>query len=701
MASGIPKQRLVKAIISTFSEAQLRARFNLMPATNIIERLANIRKDSLEEFLNSSTKGKALFNELVKRFPKNMPRTFFLVKLPPKKYTEELEKVVSRMAKKERENALFVNSKIRAVYLEDEGDIVGDWGLLEIPVAYERRLEYQIGDPPESDHYGEFEQTYSLEHAYVWLLDDYSHGIVCCSDLAALQAILKFFRERFSLHLSVPNMTTEIFSRLIGKSEPSSATFSGFPSGIPTVTIYARNVNQSDLYQELEDDPDREQTAGFFRNDEGVLFASFGISRQYARIWTPWHYSKPWLVKASKMIIDKTKEELSTEFINDYLNYVSYFSNVTVMVSNKILNGKARKLFQKLLEEILNAYKHKNETTISFDLLYTLIDFQLKLDLQLSTHFECPNCGGGLGRCPNCLIPYSVKIKDGAIVVACPKCNREISAEDKEIICECGTELEAANLENHIQVYPGTSLQQAIEDFINQNLDELSWKGVFIIDGLVLKLIQIKEPQKELPGIIRLSQLGSWQDKARYSRRIPNPKYLQLLVMTKEKCFRNNNPPTINNCKICKASKITEAQIYKRKEVCLPRIFGLPIDEEFDGIHHGHEIADIKYEDTYNGTALSLGIHLKSRTRSRPQGLGKSVYPIKSLYTQTFYSAYQALKGDANFDVIGVSIPNAIKKEVIDSIQLLLNKLGYTLLMLEEDDWLKIFDAALETVAFE
>ena len=171
--------------------------------------------------------------------------------------------------------------------------------------------------------------------------------------------------------------------------------------------------------------------------------------------------------------------------------------------------------------------------------------------------------------------------------------------------------------------------------------------------------------------------------------------------ITKEKCYRNDSPPTIQVCEKCKASEITEKQIRKRKEVCLPRVFGLPIEEKFDGIHHGHEIADIKYKDSYNGTAIRLGIHLKSRTKSRPEGLGKSVYPIKSLYTQAFYSAYQVLKGDIDFDVIGISIPNAIRKEVVDSIQLLLNKLGYTLLVIEESDWLKIFDAALEAVAFE
>lgn len=430
MASGIPKQRLVKAISDTFSEARIRSGFNLLPTTSVVERLSDIRKDLLEEFLRSSTRGSALFKDLVERFPKNMPRTFFLVKLPPRKYTEELESIVSKLAKKERESALLVNSKIRAVFLEDEGNIVGDWGLLEVPIAYERKLEYQIGDPPESERYAEFEQTYSLEHAFLWLLDDYSHGIVCCSDLAALQAILKYSREKLSLRLAVPNMTGEIFSRLIEESETSSATFSGLPLGIPTVTVYARNVDQSELYQELEEDPDREQTAGFFRNASGDVFLSFGISRRYSRIWTPWHYSKPWLVNASKAIIDKTEEELKTEFEKDYLSYLSYFSNVDVLVGDKRLDGRARELFQILLGEILNAYRNRSETVIDSDFLRELITFQSRLDLQASFRFECQNCGGGLGRCPDCLLPYNVKNSDGVISVACPRCRREVSLDE-------------------------------------------------------------------------------------------------------------------------------------------------------------------------------------------------------------------------------------------------------------------------------
>lgn len=700
MASGIPKQRILKAITDMFSDTKIRSRFNILRSTGVVERLHDIRKDLLEDFLISSSKGRELFRELQQRFPQNMPRTFFLVKLAPRKYTEELEKVISEIAKRERDNALIVNSKIRAVYLEGDGSILSELKLLEIPLAYERKLEYQIGDPPDSVRYGEFEQTYSLEHAFIWLINDYSHGIVCCSDLAALQAILKFARDKLSLNLSVPNMTENVFSRLIEKTETSSATFSGFPTGIPTVTIYARNVGKSDLFQELESNPNREQTAGFFRNTAGELFASFGISRRYARIWTPWHYSKPWLINAGKMIIDKTNAELSSEFKMNSIGYLSYFANVTVVVDGKIINGRARKLFQRLLEEILNAYNHKNEVTIDFGFLEDLIKYQSKLDLHVFTNFECSNCGGGLGRCPECLTPYDVKNNDGAIIVTCSRCECEVLPENV-VTCECGTEMDIARLENHIQVVPGVLLQKTIENFINQNLDEFNWQGVFVIDGLLLRLVKKRNPRKDLPETIKLNQLDLWSSKARFEKRKPNQKHLTLLTITKEKCFRNGVRPTIEGCKVCMGSIITEAQIRKRKEVCLPRIFGLPIEKKFDGIHHGFEIADIKYKDAIAGKPVSIGIHLKSRTSPRPKGLGRAVYSIKSLYTQAFYSAYQVFKGDADFDVIGISIPNTISKEVVVSIQFLINKLGYSLLVLEESDWLKIFDAALEVVAFK
>ncbi|HAX70981.1 MAG TPA: hypothetical protein PK152_08010 [Anaerolineales bacterium] len=700
MASSIPKQQLIKAIVRLFSESKIRSRFGIKQLTEIEGRLWDIRKDDLEGFLSSTPKGDEFFIELKKRYPHKMPRTFFLVKVAPRIYTQEIANDIAKIAKRERGEALFFNSKIRAVFLEGEGVIMSAMGVLEIPIAYERMLEYQIGDPPDSDRYGEIERTYAVEHAFIWLLDGYSHGIVCCSDLTALQAILKFSQNKLNLPLSVPNMPEKVFSRLIEKTETSSATFSGFPAGVPTVTIYAKDVARSAIFQELENDPGREQTAGFFRDMDGDLFASFGISKRYARIWTPWHYSKPWLVNAGKAIIKRTQDELSAEFEKDVAGYLSYFSNVSVMLGDKKLNGGVRKIFQKLLEEILIAHKHGNEINIDDNFILDLIKFQSKLDLQICVQFDCQNCGGGLGRCPDCLVPYSVKIADGEVGISCAKCKREISMEF-DVSCECGSDLSIANFKNHIQIFPGPLLQNAMEGFISQNLDELNWSGAFVIDGTLLKLLRLRGRKKGIPGLIKLGDLDVWKSKAKIEKRRINNQYVELLNITKEKCFRNGVRPTLTGCKVCTSARISEEQFHKRKELCLPRIFGLPIEKKFDGIHHGREIADIKYKDTISGISVHIGIHLKSRVKSRPQkGLGRSVYSIKSLYTQTFYSAYQTLKGEVDFDVIGISIPNPVSKDVIDSIQVLINKLGYSLIVLEEKDWLQIFDAALEASAF-
>ena len=155
---------------------------------------------------------------------------------------------------------------------------------------------------------------------------------------------------------------------------------------------------------------------------------------------------------------------------------------------------------------------------------------------------------------------------------------------------------------------------------------------------MILKLLQPKISTKKLPDRIRLEELGLWRQKSRIHQRVPKQEYQYLLNMTKEKCYRHDTPPRQERCDECLASNISEKQVYMRREVCLPRIMGLAIEKDFDGIHHGYEIADIKYRDVFGELSIELGIHLKSRTKSRPRGLGRSVYVIKSLYTQVFYS---------------------------------------------------------------
>lgn len=144
-------------------------------------------------------------------------------------------------------------------------------------------------------------------------------------------------------------------------------------------------------------------------------------------------------------------------------------------------------------------------------------------------------------------------------------------------------------------------------------------------------------------------------------------------------------------------------QDFQSNGICLPRALGFPIDHKFNGIHHGHEIADVQYQDTIDGTAqpVILAIHLKSRRQSSKGGLGRGVHSIQALYTQLFYSAYVALSEAVHFDVIGISIPNNVSTSVIESMQRLLNDLGFSFLVIDEGEWMKIVDTTLEQLQFE
>jgi hypothetical protein len=70
---------------------------------------------------------------------------------------------------------------------------------------------------------------------------------------------------------------------------------------------------------------------------------------------------------------------------------------------------------------------------------------------------------------------------------------------------------------------------------------------------------------------------------------------------------------------------------------------------------------------------------------------------IRGLYTQLFFSAYQALTDpEIQFDVLGISVPNTLKQDVVESIMYLVNELGFPFLVIDEDEWVKILDGVIE-----
>ena len=50
---------------------------------------------------------------------------------------------------------------------------------------------------------------------------------------------------------------------------------------------------------------------------------------------------------------------------------------------------------------------------------------------------------------------------------------------------------------------------------------------------------------------------------------------------------------------------------------------------------------------------------------------------------------------------VSIAIPNNVKTDVTESMQRLLNDLGFSFLVIDEAEWLKIVDATLEQIQFD
>jgi hypothetical protein len=713
-ATAVPKRVLVDRIVRVIPEESIRVALHIAADTSLKQRLHDFTKAKLLALITSTPEGEQALDELERDYPLSSPPTLYLVKV---QYRPEVQDIVLRttvLADAGRPAGVDFGEDrpVRVVYTARPAYAMPfNQETTEIPLLYERRLEYTICDP-DSDEYGKRRSLYSLERAFIWIVERYSHAIACCSDFVAVRPILDFARQCLELRWALPDLTEEMLNRLAADSNPRSATFYT-PDAELAALLDVRSVTVSDPqlgdrggFQQICHDPGREQTAGFYSSHPDLVFGGLGIARRYGRIWTPAHLSRSSLVTLAIGLIGKTEQELSREYGRNLDGYVHYFRNILVTVGDHRLRGKERDTFNQLVVGILEAAKRDSrEIAIDRELLHALVEYQKPLGLTTVSEFECPECGSVVGQCPDCHLPYRAKMDGPDLVFEClnTRCRQRLNiAQGFE--CDCGQEVHLIAPENHLQVFPSPKFMRALREFLDA-LDDVTWKGLFYVNGFTLKLLPLPTPPSR--EIVHLDDLRLWRVRARYhvrgepaeSRR---ESLTRILRKAKEKCHKNNGHPTHQVCEQCLAGRVL-AEDVKACEVCLPRMLGLAIAEDFDGVHHGYEIADVKYSDVLDDDALPVrvGVHLKSRTRQRVKGLGRSVRLIKGLYTQLFYSAYLVLSGRAKFDIIGISVPNTINEEVTTSMQLLVNELGFPFLIIDERDWLKIVDAVLEQLEME
>ena len=167
-----------------------------------------------------------------------------------------------------------------------------------------------------------------------------------------------------------------------------------------------------------------------------------------------------------------------------------------------------------------------------------------------------------------------------------------------------------------------------------------------------------------------------------------------------EKCNINDYHPKADDCRECAKRQISKID-FESNTICLLRTFGIPISFVFDGIHHGHEFADIVYTDEFDDKQHKIAIHVKKHAKHTPaKGLGRSNDKIKGLYAQVFYTLFELEKKKKSVDTIGIAIPNRVSTDVLNSMQTIVLRMGYSFIALQKDDWEKITQAAIDAVQF-
>jgi len=708
----VPKREIIELVIRNIPIDQIREMLKIQAETDLRRRLDDFSKIQLVEVLQSTENGRNALEDTKANYPLSSSPTLYLVSVSSWPDFQHLLETTTQLAEQMQRAAVRFGSDrtVRSIYIiTPVREFITQIPFQEIPLVYEKKIEYIVADP-ESEDFGEVNVIYSLEKAIIWYSREFRHALLLCADFQAVKPILYYCRTLLAISWQLPYLSEDMLDRLAEGANPRTASFSRIdddPIGnfdAQSLTISDPSLGELRSYRSLSDDRSRQQTFGFYSSHPDLVQGGMGISRQYGRIWTPTHLRKDSLIALSVNLIQKTERELNREADINPNGFIAYYRNVPVTLGRKKLRTQQRYYFEELIKAIIGARRSRT-LEFQFDPVFIrdVVEQYQYLDLAPALNIHCDNCGDYLAHCSMCNSPLTPIVIDRQLVFQCSTHPNEHQFQDNEsLTCDCGANIELT-FSADIRILPGIQLIKAIHKFLDV-LENQQFDGSFIIIGNVLRVL----PRNRIAiNEYHLLEFQMWQTRAHiHQRNISDDRkiqYRQILGRIKEKCIRNNRHSSLEICTACMQEAVTRARIRSGNDLCLARLFGYAIDEEFDGVHHGHEVADIRYSDirATNGEEIRLGIHLKSREKPRVRGLGRSVPSIKGLYTQYCHSAYLATMGGADLNVLGVSVPNTINDEVREDFQFISGQYGYPLVVLDEEDWFRIVDAAIEKATVE
>ena len=706
-ASSIPKHRLVNLILTDMNAGSAAAaHFHISTSSSIAERLESFPKPSLVSFIDSlGPEGEMALVQLESAFPLRRPPTLYVAFVESSFASENIINATRSLARSGREAGLRPgpDEPIPAVFFDERAKVlaVKEETVLQIPVRYERRIEYIVADP-RSDTYGTPDSITSLETAFVWIpgATRPKHAVIASCDYTAVRHIISLLLLALDLRLYLTYLDLETLRILTGGANPRSATFTTTiddPEEVRTLTVSDPVLSSKPVFTSAIQSPFREQTSGFYVNHPGLPSGGMGVSRREGRVWIPSRLDYTQLAFLALRLIEQTEGKLKAQTDTSLL--VTHYYASRARIATHDISGPPHSAWKDLLRAIIRAEAHPDrQVDISPSLLERLIKFQNRLFLVPAATADCPSCGySSLATCPVCHATLSLRLTP-SIEPVCKVSDHDVTG----LTCDCGTPL-YLSMPADAYIVPEPPLLESISRAAAVITDR-PFDVFFTIVGTLLRAFPTVAPS--LPPSLTLAELTYWRTRAHiHTYKSPKAKQreyiVHLLNKTKEKCFRDGIKPSIERCSSCKDNPL-DPEWLPKGDLCLPRVLGVAIDERFDGVHHGQELADVKYPDLLyaTGAKLRLGIHLKSRLVKPPQlGAGRSTFAIKGLYAQVVYSAFKAHSGSLHLDVIGVAMPNTLLPEVTESMQFAANKMGYSFIAIAEEDWIKIVRVASDIIA--
>ena len=712
--TSVPKMRLVSLILDDLAASdQVVSHFNIK-TTAIEDRLMSFNKDELLTFIATlGQDAEEALGKLETAFPLRRPPTLYISFLESKPEASRIISASRSLAKQGRKGGMDFenNAAVRFIYMPQSAVTlltIKGLPIVQWQLQYEYQIEY-VEANEEAENYGQLVEAYSLETAFVWLpLQKYNHAIIACCDYPVLRRIRNFLKIKLGIELNPPCLDKKMLEQISQGSIPRSVTYSLQISSNDTnevqhVTISDPLLQSKPMFRSITNHPDREQMAGFYTAHPGLALGGIGVARRDGKIWTPHRLDINEISDLAVAIIEQTESELfELAKAKDFINLTKYYYTLRVTLGGKELNEKTKEAWGALVPLVFQAQQSRQkEQHVPLSVLNKLINFQKPLKLLVALEYECTSCNiKWLSKCPECHQTLTTRYEDG-IQATCPTPNCRW-VFDGHLECECGQEILFDDLATLVRIIPEEDCNKSIQKAAKKY--NLRYHGIWEIWGLTLRYFEprktIEYPRLSLTDFQLWKKQGKLEHQTRY---LSPPKILSILNKTKEKCRRDGTVSSDSKCGVCKNNPLNPKWITKG-DTCLLRLFGLPIGLKFDGVHHGHEKADLRYQDILisNQQQTIVWIHVKSRSpHCPPQGMGRSTLPIQELYKQTVYSAFEAATNRENVHVIGIAIPNLIKTDVIESMAYTINTLGFTFLVVEEKDWQAIISSALEQAEFE